>query len=272
MLANGRGVRMRVLVSVLSCMVLLTSCTWLPTFRQISDSELTVLKQDLQNEFGLQVLEGTDGARWGSELIAVQDALRKVDRNFLSRQPIRRLKRVRQSSTKAPEYFDATTQEIGLQDGAYMGGNSYNDEAIATATLHAVALAWVANQLDLEAFRLIVSSGNAGVSSAALMGRPGASRNLEKVGAFATLSEWKAQGPGGQAPYGVSEAYEPPFDYRHEHRDREDWREEFTHERQKQDPRSDLAQAFACYHLHPDVMLRDAPRKALFVKKAILGQ
>lgn len=263
---------MRVLVSVLSCLVLVTGCAWLPTFRQISDGELDILKQDLQNEFGIQVIEGADGARWGSELIAVQDALRKVDRNFLSRQPIRRLKRVRQANPKAPEYFDMNAQEIGLQDGAYMGGSSYNDESIAMATLHAVALAWVANPLDLEAFRLTVSGGQAGVAAAALMNRPGASRNLEKVGVFATLSEWKAQGTGGQAPYGVNEAYELPFDYRHEHRDREDWREEFTHDRQKQDPKSDLAQAFACYHLHPDVMLRDAPKKAAFVKKAILAQ
>lgn len=262
---------MKIVVSVLGSMLLLTGCAWLPTFRQVSDAELVAVKQDIQNEFGIQVVEGTDGARWGSELIAVQDALRKVDRNFLSRQPIRRLKRVRQASPQASEFYDATTQEIGLQDGAFMNGGTYNDDAIAMATLHAVALAWIANPLDLEAFRLTVSSGQAGVAASALMYRPGSSRNLEKVGAFATLSEWKAQGPGGQAPYGVSDAYDLPFDYRHEHRDREDWREEFTHDRQKQDPRSDLAQAFACYLLHPETMLRDAPRKAAFVKRAILG-
>jgi len=258
--------------AVLGSMLLLTACAGLPTFRQVSEAELSVLKADIQNEFGIQVIEGTDGARWGSELIAVQDALRKVDRAFLSRQPIKRLKRVHQASPKAPEFYDASYQEIGLQDDAYMGNGVYNDDAIAMATLHAVALAWIANPLDLETFRLTVSSGNAGVSAAALMNRPGASRNLEKVGAFATLTEWKAQGPSGQAPYGVSDAYDLPFSYRHEHRDREDWREEFTHDRQKQDPRSDLAQAFACYHLHPETMQRDAPRKALFVKKAILGQ
>jgi hypothetical protein len=253
-------------------MLLLTGCAWLPTFRQISDTELTVLKQDIQNEFGLQVVEGSDGARWGSELIAVQDALRKVDRNFLAKQPIRRLKRVTQATPKAPEFYDASMQEIGLQDGAYLGSGAYNDEAIAMATLHAVALAWVANALDLEVFRQTVSTGQAGVSASALMNRPGASRNLEKVGVFATLTEWKAQGPGGRTPYGVNDAYDPPFDYRHEHRDVSDWREEFTHDRQKQDPRSDLGQAFACYHLHPETMLRDAPRKAAFVKRAILGQ
>ncbi|MNX21706.1 hypothetical protein D3C86_516710 [compost metagenome] len=259
-------------IAILSSVALLAGCAWLPTFRQISDAEIAVLKQDIQNEFGIQVVEGPDGARWGSELIAVQDALRKVDRTFLSKQPIRRLKRVRQASPTAPEFFDATAQEIGLQDGAYMGNGAYNDEAIAMATLHAVALAWVSNPVDLEAFRLMVSSGKAGVAASALMNRPGASRNLEKVGAFATLSEWKAQGPGGQTPYGVSEAYDLPFTYRREHRDREDWREEFTHDRQKQDPRSDLAQAFACTLLHPETMLRDAPRKAAFVKRAILAQ
>jgi len=263
---------MRIGVALLGSMLLLSGCAWLPTIRQVSESELTVLKADIQNEFGIQVLDGAEGARWGSELIAVQDALRKVDRNFLTRQPIKRLKRVRLASPQAPEFYDATYQEIGLQDGAYLAGGAYNDDTIAMATLHAVALAWISNPLDLETFRVTVSSGNAGVSSAALMGRPGASRNLEKVGAFATLTEWKAQGPGGRAPYGVSEAYDLPFSYRHEHRDREDWREEFTHERQKQDPKADLAQAFACYHLHQDVMLRDAPKKALFVKKAILGQ
>lgn len=257
---------------VLGFAVLLSGCAWLPTIRQISDAEITILKQDFHNEFGIQVLDGPDGVRWGSELIAVQDALRKVDRTFLSKQPIRRLKRVRQATPVAPEYYDATSQEIGLQDGAYMGGGAYNDDAIAMATLHAVALAWIANPLDLEAFRVTVSSGHAGVPAAALMGRPGESRNLEKVGAFATLTEWKAQGPSGRAPYGLSEAYDQPFSYRHEHRDREDWREEFTHDRQKRDPRSDLAQAFACYLLHQDVMLRDAPKKALFVKKAILGE
>ena len=263
---------MRIGVALLGSMLLLTGCTWLPTFRQVSEADLAVLKADIQNEFGIQVLEGTDGARWGSELIAVQDALRKVDRDFLTRQPIKRLKRVRQASPAAPEFYDATYQEIGLQDGAFMAGGTYNDDAIALATLHAVALAWISNPLDLETFRVTVSSGNAGVSAAALMGRPGASRNLEKVGAFATLTEWKAQGPSGKAPYGVNEAYDLPFEYRHEHRDREDWREEFTHDRQKQDPRADLAQAFACYHLHPETMHRDAPKKALFVKKAVLGQ
>lgn len=254
------------------CVLLMGGCTWLPTFRQLSASELTALKQDIQSEFGIQVVDGPDGARWGSELIAVQDALRKVGRDFLSRQPIRRLKRVREAAVKAPEFYDASVQEIGLQDGAYMSGGTYNDEAIAMATLHAVALAWVANPLDMETFRQTVAAGTAGVAASALMNRPGASRNLEKVGVFATLSEWKAMGTSGKAPYGVNDAYDPPFDYRHERRDREDWREEFTHDRQKQDPRSDLAQAFACYHLHPETMRHDAPRKATFVEKAILGQ
>lgn len=263
---------MKVLVPVLGLTLVLAGCTWLPTFRQISDAELTALKQDIQSEFGIQVLEGSDGARWGSELIAVQDALRKVDKGFLSRQPIRRLKRVRQATPKAPEFYDASLQEIGLQDGAYMGGNRYNDEAIAMATLHAIALAWISNPIDLETFRQTVSLGQAGVKASSLMNRPGASRNLEKVGVFATLTEWKAGGPNGKAPYGVNEAYEPPLEYRREQRDRESWREEFTHDRQKQDPRSDLAQAFACYHLHREKMLRDAPQKATFVQKAILAQ
>lgn len=263
---------MRKGIALIASMAVLTACTWLPTIRQVSEADLAALKVDMLTEFGIQVLDGTDGARWGSELIAVQDALRKVDRTFLSRQPIKRLRRVHQATTRAPEYYDAANQEIGLQDGAYMANGFYNDETIAMATLHAVALAWIANPLDLETFRLTISSGQAGAPSSALMGRPGASRSLEKVGAFATLSEWKAQGPNGVAPYGLNEAYAAPFSYRHEQRDKDSWREEFTHERQKQDPISDLAQAFACYHLHPEKMQRDAPRKALFVKKAILGQ
>lgn len=256
----------------LSVVLLAGGCTLLPTFRHLSDIELTALKQDLQSEFGLQVVDGSDGASWGSELIAVQDALRKVDKGFLSRQPIRRLKRVRAAKPKAPEYHDPTMQEIGLTDDAYLAGGAYNDEAIATATLQAVALAWIANPLDLEPFRQVVSTGQAGVAGAALMNRPGASRNLEKVGVFATLTEWKAMGPSGRAPYGVNDAYDAPFEYRHERRDREEWREEFTHDPQKQDPRSDLLGAFACYHLHPETMRRDAPRKAKFVQKAMLGE
>lgn len=263
---------MRWLTLVISGMALLSGCSLLPTFRMISDAEITMLKQDIQSEFGLQVVDGADGARWGSELIAVQDALRKVDRDFLARQPIKRLVRVRQATPVAPEFYEATMQEIGLQDAAFMGGDAYNDGAIAMATLHAVALAWVSNQLDLETFRQTVSTGKAGVTASALMNRPGASRKLEKVGVFATLTEWSAMGPGGRAPYGVSEAYEKPFAFRQEHRYRDDWRQEFTHDRQREDPTSDLAQAFACYHLHRDVMRRDAPRKAAFVEKAILGQ
>ncbi|GEM_PF-2284768 len=264
--------RFQRLVPTFCTLLFLAGCAELPTFRQISDAELTSLKQDLQNEFGLQVLDGSDGARWGSELVAVQDALRKVDKDFLAKQPMRRLKRVRKASPKAPEYYDASRQEIGLQDEAFLSGGAYNDETIAMATLHAVALAWVANPLDAEVFRQTVASGQAGVTASALMNRPGLSRNIEKVGGFATLSEWSAKGPAGRAPYGVNDAYDAPLDYRHEHRDREDWREEFTHERQKQDPKSDLAQAFACYHLHQETMLRDAPRKAAFVKRAMLGQ
>lgn len=261
-----------VMLLALSSLLLAGGCALLPTFRHLTDTELTALKADLQSEFGLQVLDGPDGARWGSELIAVQDALRKVDKGFLSRQPIRRLKRVRAAKPKAPEYHDPAMQEIGLTDDAYLAGGAYNDETIATATLQAVALAWIANPLDLETFHQVVSTGQAGVAGSALMNRPGASRHLEKVGVFATLTEWKAMGPSGRAPYGVNDAYEAPFEYRRERRDREEWREEFTHDHQKLSPRADLVGAFACYHLHPDVMRRGAPRKATFVEKAILGQ
>lgn len=252
--------------------LLIAGCSLLPTFRQISDAEVSALKQDLQSEFGIQVVEGTDGVRWGSELIAVQDALRKVGRDFLAKQPIRRLKRVQKASARGSEYYDASFQEIGLQDGAYLSAGAYNDDTIAMATLHAVALAWVTNPLDAEAFRQAVSSGGAGVSASAMLNRPGASKNEEKVGVFATLTEWTAMGTGGRAPYGVNEAYEAPFAYRREIRDKEDWREEFTHERQKEGPRSDLAQAFACFHLHPEIMLKDAPRKAAFIRRAVLGR
>jgi hypothetical protein len=257
---------------LLTGVMLLSACSLVPTFRQVSEAEVTALKQDIQREFGIQVLDGADGARWGSELIAVQDALRKVGRDFLARQPIRRLRRVHQTTEEGPEYYDAALQEIGLQDGSYLTGGAYNDDNIAMVTLHAVARAWITNPLDQEAFRQAVSSGEAGVSASSMLNRPGASRNLEKAGIFATLTEWTAMGSGGRAPYGVNEAYGAPFSYRREHRDREEWREEFTHERQKQDPRADLCDAFACYHLHPETMLRDAPRKALFVKRAILGQ